>query len=424
SQSTDADRSSPSQSAVMPAERYLSQGSDAGCPGKIHHHHAVHRDRGSSKAPLYQLPPETLHHILGIVLQLEDSETPNKKAQMRPAVYYRELYDLRLVCKRWNDVLVSFPKYWSLVDLSRGERTVRMVLDRAGAVGALLAVCWEATGALDKVVELMLQQMHRIHSLQMTLTDAQFQSFSPLLRCQAPFLHHAGLSCITNNAVRDALFAGHAPCLQSLFLSGVVADWNTQAFPRLASLNLSFATVSVETLSAFLIACPRLVNVYLDSITFTHQKSDVEEPIFLPDLQSFTIRSLHLPQVARLLSRLRVPCCKTLCIHEVTVESYPPAVVFGPFMKQVSAGAEGRDPLTPVELELGPDRIVCKFGGMCYRLGMILPPNCPFWEEILTKLVAVWGDGQERRVTVASYGVLASVFSPTLDLPAGWKVLS
>ncbi|KAG8899181.1 hypothetical protein FRB99_006886 [Tulasnella sp. 403] len=229
-----------------------------------------------------------------------------------------------------------------------------------------------------------------------------------------------------NNTVHGALFAGHTPCLRSLFLSGVVADLNTQTFPHVASLNLSFTTTKLGDLSTLLMGCPRLVNLYLDAITFTRQTQDVRGPIFLPDLRTFTIRSPDSPEVAGLLSRIQAPYCRIWCVHEATVGSrfYPPEIIFRPFMEHVAAAAKGSDPFTPARLELGPDRVVCKFGERCYRLGILLSVNYPIWAEVLTKLIAVWGDGRGREVTVESFGWLSPSSHPRIDIPSGWKVLS
>ncbi|KAG8899180.1 hypothetical protein FRB99_006885 [Tulasnella sp. 403] len=390
---------SPSQNVVVPAE--------------------------SSFGATHQLPPETLHRILGIVVQLDVGNTPDQNAQRRPAIYYRELYNMRMVCRRWNEAIISSPRFWSLVDLSRGEGVVKTILARAEGIWPLLVVCWQTTNNLDRVVELMLPQMHRVRSLQLTLNDTQLQFVSPLLHRPAPSLHRAELACVTEIAIRGALFAGHAPRLQELSLNGVVADLSTQNFPNIESLKLSLTTTSVEDLSALLMGCPRLDRILLDPITFTLRKPDVEKLVFLPNLQSFVIYSRQSPQVACLLSRLRAPRCKVWWVHEAAnaFPFHPPQVIFGPFMEQVSAGAEAWDPFTPVRLELEPDSIACKFGRTDYHLSMARVVGGPFWDEVLEKLGTILGDGRGREVMVKLSGWSAFSLPSRVYIPSGWKVL-
>ncbi|KAG9047088.1 hypothetical protein FS837_003073 [Tulasnella sp. UAMH 9824] len=82
---------------------------------------------------LHLLPDEILLHIFKLAVDFDWTTdiTQNKSIHYDLKMYYKTLYPIQSVSKRWHDIIVSYAPFWSLISTNMPENMLELALARA-----------------------------------------------------------------------------------------------------------------------------------------------------------------------------------------------------------------------------------------------------------------------------------------------------
>lgn len=176
---------------------------------------AVFRGRGNEALPINQLPTE----LLALIFQ---------HATPKGIDYYSELRDVRLVSRRWADIVWNCPSFWSIVVCDDEPKNVRLALARSkGLPLDVMVLCNDAVKTLaDKdhhhphFDEVVRHESSRWRSLTLDVYSA---TEMPLyLSPHCPNLRVLNLSVKSSgSAFGPTLFKGGMPNVEELVIVGV-----------------------------------------------------------------------------------------------------------------------------------------------------------------------------------------------------------
>ncbi|KZV61051.1 hypothetical protein PENSPDRAFT_759660 [Peniophora sp. CONT] len=194
------------------------------------------RSRQNSLAPIARLPPEILAAILHFLV--------DKRRQLARGYYDVGHWNAtRLVCKRWNDVIVDSPELWSYsVGYYIRQVDLQLKYSRDVSLDAYLEVCDDGDVQGVHAVRQILAEEHRIHELRalVTVSDKCHALFITFFQSYAPRLENLNLDSMSLSLANVA--ADWAPRLTNLTLVGCAPPLQPLFYSRLVNLSVSFET--------------------------------------------------------------------------------------------------------------------------------------------------------------------------------------
>ncbi|KAG8910207.1 hypothetical protein FRC01_006467 [Tulasnella sp. 417] len=264
----------------------------------------------NSFRPIHRLPPEILGRIIFLAIYFD----------LEP--FAKRLSTLTTVCKRWNVVIQSTPRFWSVLDSRNKRSTLRHILGRS--MNAPLSVKCDATGRslnVKKFLDAILPHSARWESLYYCGSANSLGEVAAVSELPTPIL--ADLYVYNTNfaqakqGVAQPLFQlSEGRNLRDVHLRAAVLPCDSPRMTNLRSLQLSWLSSppSVADLSACLLQSPRLDSLVLAHFfpTSTAPPPSTTQPTFsilMSELQDLEV--LNVPQFYYfdLIARLEAPRC-------------------------------------------------------------------------------------------------------------------
>ncbi|TFK68624.1 hypothetical protein BDN72DRAFT_841523 [Pluteus cervinus] len=264
-------------------------------------------------APINRLPPELLTRIFSLIQGGWSTESPVKKSLPRDFMKWSAVTH---VSQYWRDVALECAGLWSTIPL-RHEGYLDAALSHSKCSPLSLELGDIHDGQLP-LVEKALRHLDRVRHLHIApsrwSTYAVFLLAKPALSLESFSIgpHHSlGLP-------RD-LFAGFAPQLKSLALSGCGFDWTNLVFSNLTTMTIirPDSRVLPGTLVGILEAMPLLTEITLeDALSGALEPISQMKPHRLHELDRLVIRDVAFKAVLKLLSLITFS--KTVHFHFTT----------------------------------------------------------------------------------------------------------
>ncbi|KAJ7471399.1 hypothetical protein B0H11DRAFT_1812095 [Mycena galericulata] len=203
--------------------------------------HRALRTRRNSLAPISRLPTEILAAILELCPTIEDD-----RPHFRTRKFVRGV-KIAHVCRRWRDVAMANPQFWTHIVLSRPRWALEMLHRSRSAplvVGVDLAAADSKTVAAR---DLVLGQLTRIRELRLCLP--MFDRLPSPLFTPAPILDTFYLWTFgrLDFIAPASLFHGDAPCLRHLSLRACQIESESPIWDTLVSLELIKVSLKLDT---------------------------------------------------------------------------------------------------------------------------------------------------------------------------------
>ncbi|KAF7430839.1 hypothetical protein PC9H_006553 [Pleurotus ostreatus] len=253
------------------------------------------RGRRNALAPISTLPPE----ILSMVFMYAEAASNNSLAWIK----------VSHVCQHWRAVALDSPRLWTNIVLSRPKWTREMLKRSKMAPLDIKADLSFLTPRLLEVARLMMKQIHRTRSLNITANHSTLNTIFAGLQGDAPLLRSLNVHDSQRHGLlpTDTLsvpFAMKAPRLQHLELLQCNVEWNSP-FPRsLTHFKLRDATPPpMEDLLSALQAMPYLEVLELQNILPRPDLGLAKREVRLSKLKKISIKD-PLPSCASLLGFL------------------------------------------------------------------------------------------------------------------------
>ncbi|KAG9011444.1 hypothetical protein FRB90_007257 [Tulasnella sp. 427] len=271
-----------------------------------------HSQERNGFLPVHRIPEGVIAKILLAALS-EEKYTWKGKKHTR---LHRQK-ELRLVCTRWNKIIMDTPGFWSTLccaDCHEGRLQTALKLSS----DELLDIICRSGGALNSrhycrsLVAEMAKHVHRWRSL-----DVIGTYWSNYLTIPAP-----ELTSITICGEKDSnhsemwsgtFFGGAAPKLREITLKNFTVPWNAwPTFPSLERLEIRSATKgpTVIALLGIVSASKQLKELYINATRVEPlQGTDVwsaqDGPIECSNLQKLKLEQIRLDSIVQILNSLK-----------------------------------------------------------------------------------------------------------------------
>lgn len=283
------------------------------------------RERKNRIARVHHLPPELLIDIWTRNL------TPGSR-------YYTDLRQIRLVSARWKDVANEAAGLWTTACCSDKPAELEMAVKRScGLPMDVVFPCREAVGSKGRthshtrVFEILGIPSSRVvpwRSLDMKPFIMDWNTFQPTFLKPAPHLERISLT-ISKGAreliqVEGDLFAGDAPRLQHVQLSGCSVEWSSPVLSQLKSLSLSYIPlllISTQTLLRIIAESPQLETLYLATRFVLGELTDAppesgDNRVICRSLRSLTLNKINVTVSIWLLNQIDAPSLSSFHLEE------------------------------------------------------------------------------------------------------------
>ncbi|KAH9943726.1 hypothetical protein B0H21DRAFT_823599 [Amylocystis lapponica] len=286
------------------------------------------RRLGYKIGPINSIPTETLAHIFGCTLDDDDGD----EFVRYPEDHYYEvceraqdITDLMLVCKTWQNTILTFPSLWSRVTVGpkTTPRTMPPPFTRSKA--ALIKVYM--LGESSEMLAFLDKHSRRLKAFHLEVPKGNDLTLVEKLRSPAPFLESLSLSFsyIGEANPKDGklplVFGGHMPRLTRLTLSPYRFT-PSNGIRNLTHLRIS-DTVDLEQyylsdLLDMLEANPNLeeLDMHAASPALEDQRG-VSRDVELPRLYIFSLSYHNWDQLRHIFWHLIIPKTTNLIIHDV-----------------------------------------------------------------------------------------------------------
>lgn len=231
--------------------------------------------------------------------------------------YYRALYTLMGVSKRWQEAIKGTPELWVLIDCETPEHVWRAALDRSRALTLEVSLHldnYNTSPHSHVLLGLALPHIARWDTAKLLIPLRD--DISALEQHAAPHLTQFELSISAGGYYRGVdLFQGCAPQLRSLSLEDVaLKSWSSPILFGLRQLKLSCVPEglgpSLSQIMDILRGCPNLEGLCLNFVSLTslrdRQSPPNETPITLPRLKTLHLRE---EETEHILFLLHLPFC-------------------------------------------------------------------------------------------------------------------
>ncbi|KAG8948341.1 hypothetical protein FRC04_009837 [Tulasnella sp. 424] len=235
-----------------------------------------------------EFPDEILLDILKLAVNFDWVTDITGDASYRDLwLYYRDLYSIQRVNRRWHDIIVSYAPFWSLISTTMPKNMIKVALTRAKESTRLcIRAKRDEEESLRHFMDMVLPLSSRIGSLMIDLTLGN-QVLAPLLT-HLPTVQNllvGGAEDIPFNETSSAL---GIPSPRWIHLIGSALPTMPTLYARLEELTIEcpLEEVRLGALKSIVLSAPRLRILRVDRLMDEgpDNKSQVE-PLPMPNLQ-------------------------------------------------------------------------------------------------------------------------------------------
>lgn len=273
-------------------------------------------------SPISQLPTELFVKILN--LELHSSAPLADILEETLYFYMQRLYTMRLVAKRWQQIIDGTPTFWTFVLSTLPPDVNRMTIMRSNNGPLSIIYPSQVVGNPSKRVlpKDFLATVAHTRSRWFTYSGPLVPEY---LGTTAPLLQKIKLwrgFRQESNTKPLELLGGCASGLRHVELSEVLILWRVEMFSQLRSLtldNISGDGFSTSHILDYLRASPYLEDLKLKSL-YTADESTPPSPIItFPQLRSIVLSRCHDRVTEPILQHIRAPFCInfSLKIHQI-----------------------------------------------------------------------------------------------------------
>lgn len=265
----------------------------------------------SQPCPIGHLPVELLWDVLKLVLELHLLRThPLKGVQ-----------SLRLVCKTWNEAIMSLPPFWSTVADEDHPEWVSTCLERSKeqVVDVTLELGQSEESMTSRAI--IVSKMKLWHSLNLAREYPALDVPHEITEGEAPASLRRLWLKGHSRARALSLFKARPPRLEFLHLHQQPIPWNdpiilSTSLRTIHISHLDYSQPNARQIVRILAHCERLMDFALDQLqpdAFHSNHEKPGKPIILPCLKSLV---LHIPleTLAYTLSAIQTPVCRRICL--------------------------------------------------------------------------------------------------------------
>ncbi|KAK7042571.1 hypothetical protein R3P38DRAFT_2891264 [Favolaschia claudopus] len=362
------------------------------------------RARRNSLASIDRLPTEILAPIIEFCCPTIDADKP----EFRTANFILGL-GVSHVCRRWRDIAMSSPKFWTCIVVSR-PRWADELLRRSGTAPLSVGIDPSSVRTKNRANRLsgLFEHMSRIQLLHLCLTDDGViptgLSFpAPIMK--AFYLHYTGPS---RPFVAEKLFNAESPKLQHLSLKHCSLPWESPLWVNLVSLELIHSPIALELLATM----PRLRELFLEN-SF-NETPNPSAPTTLQLKKLDLTDSLHL--CSRFLHVVSIPNSR-ICLAANFVGSDLRSMFEALERNRVEADRSFLTGLKLTDLPTlgdGPQFEVCIFSrahrsDAHYIIRLLGDPSLPRWrEDVIAALLKTMPFDEAATLTIKCKGLKLS----------------
>lgn len=271
--------------------------------------------RSLPPSPISQLPTELFVAILRLKLLSTDPMAENTEYYV--SFYIRRLYSMRLVAKRWQEIIDGTAAFWTFILSTLPPDVSNMTIIRSNNGPLSLIYSSQVSGNGTKRLspkDFLAAVAH---------TRPRWSAYSgPIvpeyLETPAPLLQQIKLwsNFVGGSGIKPLdLLGGYATRLRHVELSRVSIQWKLGMFTGLKSLTLEWVGqdgLKTRHLLDFLRASPYLENLKLRNIHATAEDTTTSALITLPRLQSISLFGCENSATECILQHIRAPACINL----------------------------------------------------------------------------------------------------------------
>ncbi|KAG8918146.1 hypothetical protein FRC01_002027 [Tulasnella sp. 417] len=251
--------------------------------------------------------PQRLCHIETIPVELSQAimrEVMKEDLSLdtHTQAYYRAFTQIRLICRRWADILEGMPELWVRLSMRMDERFVDLALSRSMDNPLIITGTLSSSPTLDR----LLQHAYRWKVLSVSVADRS--TMDHLAVHSAPLLEDLRLY----HPIRPPykiLFNGSAPMLRIVHVRGCGVQWSTSLLSNLHSLvllDIRQGAPDVGVLLEVLSTSPKLTLLRVQNTRLT-QSSSRQTRIYLKCLRSLELRFLEQSILKQLADAVDIP---------------------------------------------------------------------------------------------------------------------
>ncbi|KDQ07438.1 hypothetical protein BOTBODRAFT_192449 [Botryobasidium botryosum FD-172 SS1] len=179
-------------------------------------------------------PVEVLSRIFELVVVAEESTW---FPQPRALTWTAPLILLR-ICSRWRRIAMNTPRLWTRINALMLSDTLTDTFLR-WSKSAPIDIAFPQYGKRDRFMTLVAQHVHRWRSLELKNLNLDAEEAIKLLQVPTPHLQSFHITLKGHAQLLEDLFAGVAPQLHTLKLSGLCLSLASPLFANLRVLNLT-----------------------------------------------------------------------------------------------------------------------------------------------------------------------------------------
>ncbi|KAG8910258.1 hypothetical protein FRC01_006429, partial [Tulasnella sp. 417] len=271
--------------------------------------------RRNSLPPIHQIPPEILGRVIFLAIYFDLEPFPKRLSM------------LTTVCKRWNVVIQSTPRFWSVLDCRTKPSTVQHILGRS--MNAPLVVNCHTrrhNSNVRRFLDVVLLHSARWESLYYCGTATSLAEVATVLELPTPILadfyvYNTNFKQAEDGAAQPFFHLSEGRKLRDVHLRAAVLSCDSPRMTDLRSLQLSWLSSppSVADLSACLLQSPRLdslvlANFFPTSTAPSPSTTQLTFSILMSELQDLEVLNVPQSYYFDLIARLEAPRCNRVLL--------------------------------------------------------------------------------------------------------------
>ncbi|KAG8932652.1 hypothetical protein FRC01_012856 [Tulasnella sp. 417] len=265
---------------------------------------------------LHLLPDEILLHIFKLAVDFDWDTDMSKNAfiHYNLKTYYKTLYSIQRVCKRWHDIIVSYAPFWSLISSTMSKDMIELTLTRARDSNLSIGTQYTEPVEFGQFIHRVLQLANQVESLSMDYEFGGSPTINAPLWTRFPKVQNLRLASVDNvdYGELDESSPMSVPSPRWICLYNSILPTLPTLYSQVEELALEHPSVTLTYDSLKLIAgrAPKLRVLRLDGIRYLDMESPNDPsslaPIPMPNLQLLHISQTDKVLVACLLNRLQL----------------------------------------------------------------------------------------------------------------------
>lgn len=245
------------------------------------------------------------------------------------SAYYADLRALRLVSKRWRDIIDNDSTFWTFVSCRGTEEDWEMAMEKSRGRPLDVSFSCRSSRPACMVNHMDFLQVAPIYDLPLRSLTLKLSrsfgraSFRDLLARPAPLLEaYRVFGDRATLQIDGELFAGEAPRLRSVDFLGCSVPWNSASLSGLRSLTLNYVPLDGafehDRLHHIISASPTLEILCIAncSISGNNLAPDPVERTTLPSLHSLTLSDITHQAATWILNAISAPRLELLRLAE------------------------------------------------------------------------------------------------------------